>query len=179
MSAYSARAQPYLDALAAAVFAEVHVRDWLVAGTAMEGPYRGAASLHGEQAARRRPMRQPFYCNYWCGRDRRCTCRVAGARGLETDMMVFLQAPTGRRLGISIEMKAPGDRLKPGQAACYALRAACWCEGRTGYAAIVPHDDWLTAILCPDADLDGPDIAAFDRAIGHGEAARIVTGWPA
>lgn len=178
MSAYSMRAQPYLDALAAAVFSSDAARDWLVAGTCWDAAYRGAQSLHAEQAARRKPMRQPFYCNYWCGLDSRCACRIEGAKGLETDMMVFLQAPTGRRLGISIEMKAPGDRLRPGQAACYRLRAACWCQGTTGYSAIVPHDDWMTAIICPDADLGGTDIAHFDRAIGHGEAVQRVAGWP-
>lgn len=178
MSAYSARAQPYLDAVAAAAFGQQGVRDGLVSGTALADRYRGSASLHAQQAARRKPMRQPFYSTYWCGRDRACTCRVEGARGLETDMMLFVQAQDGRRLGISVEMKASGDRLRPGQAACYALRAACWCEGRTGYSAIVPHDDWMTVILCPDADLGDGDVALFDRAIGHGAAAQRIAGWP-
>jgi len=179
MTAYSARAQPYMDALARGVFDSQTVRDWLVSGCEKGEAFIGAKSLHAEQKKRRRPTKQPFYCNYWCGQDARCACRVPNARGIETDMMVFLAADRdGRRLGISIEMKAPGDRLAPGQAACYPLRAACWRDGRKGYAAIVPHDDWMTVIVCPDADLAAPDMAHFDKAIGHGEAARIVPGYP-
>ncbi|MBC6438540.1 MAG: hypothetical protein GDA52_10520 [Rhodobacteraceae bacterium] len=179
MSAYSERAQPYMDALAKAIFQDQSVRDWLITGTAKGKAFRGARSLHKEQENLRKPTKQPFYCNYWCGRDTRCTCRVEGARGLETDMMVFLEAPDQRRLGISIEMKAPGDQLSPGQAECYPLRAACWCEGRTGYYAVIPHKVWMTVLLCPDADLTAADVTHFDKAIGHSEAGQIILGWPA
>jgi hypothetical protein len=48
MAAYSEKAQPYLDAIAASVFASQDVRDWMIAGTpaevSMQGPLLSSTS---------------------------------------------------------------------------------------------------------------------------------------
>lgn len=178
MAAYSTKAQPYLDAIALAAFSQPRVRDWLLLGTELEARYAGAASLHEEQAAVRPGTRQPFYCNYWCGRDARCTCRPKGSTGLESDLMLFLGTPDGRRLGLHIEFKHTGEPLRPGQAEAYPMRAACWAEGPYRPRGVLAHDDWLTVLFCGDEDLVSPRLAPFQRRIGHAEARKVIAGYP-
>ena len=178
--AYSHMAQPYLDAIASAVFSGQPVRDWLVEATRHASGYKGAKSLHREQGpVRGSGMKQPFYCNYWCGKDSRCTCRIEGSRSLETDAMFFLESGSGRRLGVHVEFKHAGEQLQFGQAEGYPLRAACWaCRSRCP-GPVVPHDDWLTVIFCGDAEKHGQQFAPFDRRIGHDEARAVIPGYPA
>lgn len=175
---YSDKAQPYLDAIAAAVFASQSVRDWLVADTPLAREYRGASSLHHEQKSLRPGTKQPFYCNYWCGKDSRCTCRIDGSRSLETDAMFFMEAGSRRRLAVHVEFKHAGEPLRPGQAEGYPLRASCWADRSKRPRSVLPHDDWLTVIFCGDMETDGEAVASFDRRIGHGEARRTIPGYP-
>ena len=44
---------------------------------------------------------------------------------------------------------------------------------------LVPHDDWLTVIFCGDAETQKPAVAPFDRRIVHGEARKMIPGYPA
>ena len=178
-NADSSRAQPFLDAAAEVVFSSQTVRDWLVARTRHAQAYTGAKSLHREQERLRPGTKQPFYCNYWCGKDSGCTCRIEGSRSLETDAMFFLEAGSGRRLGMHVEFKHAGEPLLPGQAEGYSLRAECWATRRIyDPRTVLPHDDWLTVIFCGDVETQEPAVAPFDRRIGHGEAGRIVPGYP-
>ena len=83
LPAYSGKAQPYLDAIAESVFASQTVRDWLIIGTPAERAFTGASVLIDEQRAVRwttKETKQPFWANYWCGRDSRCTCRIEGSK---------------------------------------------------------------------------------------------------
>jgi hypothetical protein len=92
MPAYSGKAQPYLDAIAESVFTSQDVRDWMVAGTPMEANYAGSVALIDEQRAvrwRTKPTKQPFWANYWCGRNSRCTCRIEGSKAIESDAISF------------------------------------------------------------------------------------------
>ena len=176
-ASYSFRAQPFLDAIADAVFSRQTVRDWLVAETHHAQVYTGAVSLHEQQERLRPGTKLPFYCTYFCGKDPRCTCRIEGSRSLETDAMFFLEAGSGRRLGVHVEFKHAGESLRPGQADGYRLRADCWVHHcpRT----VVPHDDWLTVIFCGDAETQEPAETPFDRRIGHLEARKMIPGYPA
>ena len=108
-TAYSSKAQPFLDTIAEAVFLRQTVRDWLVAETRHAQVYTGAKSLHRERERLRPDTKQPFYCNYWCGKDSPCTCRIEGSRSLETDAMFFLEAGSGRRLGVHVEFNHAGE----------------------------------------------------------------------
>lgn len=85
MPAYSGKAQPYLDAITESAFKSQEVRDWMITGTTAMVNYASAGILIDEQRAirwRTKPTKQPFWANYWCGRDSRCTCRIEGSKGL-------------------------------------------------------------------------------------------------
>ena len=129
MPAYSGKAQPYLDAIADAVFASPDVRNWLIKGIPAEADYAGAQALVDEQRAVRwhkQRTKQPFWANYWCGRDSRCTCRIEGSKGLESDAIFFLQNSSNRVLAVHIEFKHPNEAFGYGQPEAYPLRAACF-----------------------------------------------------
>ena len=177
-ASYNSRAQPFLDAIAEAVFSRQTVRDWLVAETRHAQIYTGAVSLHEQQERLRPGTKLPFYCTYFCGKDSRCTCRIEGSRSLETDAMFFLEAGSGQRLGVHVEFKHAGESLRPGQAEGYPRRAACWVCRSLCPRTVVPHDDWLTVIFCGDAETQEPAVARFDRRIGHVEARKMIPGYP-
>lgn len=178
MSSYSDKAQPFLDAIAAAIFAGQGVRDWLVAGTRAEAGYTGASSLHDLQYSLRPSTKQPFYVNYWCGRDSRCSCRPPESTGLETDLMAFLRSANRRVLALHLEFKHPRERLGHGQALAYRLRAACWCSGDYRPRTVMRHDDWLTAIVCDPGFHPSTELDHFDKVISHREAPRLFEGYP-
>ena len=178
MAGYSDRAQPYLDAIAQAAFASTAVRNLLLAGTPHVTDYANARCLDAEQFALRPNTKQPFYCNYWCGKDSRCTCRPEGSKGLESDLMLFMENAKDRRLGLHLEFKAPGERLSFGQAEAYRMRAACWASGRYRPRSVMLHDDWLCVIVCRRVEHPDGELSHFERVIDHAEAATIFPGWP-
>jgi hypothetical protein len=94
MPGYSSKPQPYLDAIADGVFTSQEVRDWLISGTPAETSFSGATVLVDEQRVVRwksKPTKQPFWANYWCGRDTNCTCRLQGSKAIESDAIFFLR----------------------------------------------------------------------------------------
>jgi len=72
--AYSSKAQPYLDAIANGVFSSESVGDWLLKGIPFEADYLGSHALIEEQRKvrwQKATTKQPFWANYWCGKDSR------------------------------------------------------------------------------------------------------------
>jgi hypothetical protein len=181
MAAYSEKAQPYLDALAASIFTSQDVRDWLIKGTPVEAEYTGSAVLIDEQRAvrwARGPTKQPFWANYWCGRDSRCTCRIEGSRGLESDAIFFFRNSSGRILAVHSEFKHANEPFGFGQPEAYPLRAACFVETYHERRTVNPHHDWTTAIFCGPESLADPRLSHFQRVITHDEAARMIASYP-
>ena len=182
MAGYSARAQPYLDAIAKAVFSQEKVRNWLLAGTRHESAYAGARCLDAEQKACRRKTKAPFYCNYWCywcGKGPNCgISQRVGNNRVETDMMVFLESDKGPRLAIHIEFKQDGEELSCGQAEAYPLRAECWATSNYRPGGVMVHQDWLTVIFCGDDKDDSSEVVPFDRRISHKEACSMIEHYP-
>lgn len=88
-----ARSCPLLmSRTAESVFTSQDVKDWLIKGTPVEVDYVGSRVLIDEQRVvrwRAKPTKQPFWANYWCGRDSSCTCRIEGSKGLESDAIFF------------------------------------------------------------------------------------------
>jgi len=85
MAGYSAKAQPFLDAIAEEMFSSTEFRDWVLRGTPHEANYRGADILIDEQQKVReknKKTEQPFWANYWCGKDTKCTCRIPDSKSL-------------------------------------------------------------------------------------------------
>ena len=180
MTSYSAKAQPYLDAIARGVFQSQDVRNWLIAGTPAEAAYSGARILIDEQRAVRwanKPTKQPFWANYWCGLDSRCTCRPPDSRGLESDAVFFLENPAGRVLAIHIEFKHANETFMPGQAEAYPLRAACFARTHEKRPTVNAHHDWMTVIFCGTEKLNDRRLANFRRVIPHREAAAMLPGY--
>jgi hypothetical protein len=181
MNAYSGKAQPYLDAIAAAIFVSREARDWLIAGASAAATYRGADVLIEEQRAvrwRGKATRQPFWANYHCGRDGACACRIEGSRSLESDAIFFLRNAAGRVLAAHVEFKHPREPFRPGQPEGYPLRAACFARTHASRPTLNAHDDWTTILFCDEAARADPRSAHFQRVITHAEAARTIPAYP-
>ena len=181
MTAYSGKAQPYLDAIAQAVFASQEVRNWLIRGTPSEQSYAGADVLIEEQRGVRwasKPTKQPFWANYWCGKDSRCVCRIEGSKGLESDAIFFLRNGAERTLAVHVEFKHPFESFGYGQPEAYPLRAACFARTHRERATLNAHHDWATVLFCGAECLSDERLSHFQRVITHEEAARVIPGYP-
>jgi hypothetical protein len=188
MSGYSAKAQPYLNAIADSVFTSQEVRDWLIKATPMEANYLGSDILIEEQEAVRwakRQTKQPYWANYFCGLDSRCTCRIEGSKSLESDAIFFFRKrrPVGdssRVLAVHVEFKHPREPFKLGQAEGYPLRAACFVKTQHERITLNEHHDWTTVIFCGAESLRYQRrlLDNFQRVITHDEAAVMIGGYP-
>jgi len=174
---YSPIATPALVALALATFDKPSVRDWLVSGTAKASRFTCTRSLHEEQAALRGTTKQPFFVNYWWGAKRLALCSEPGSKACEVDATLFFEAQDGARLAIHIEYKRKREKLNEEQAKAYPLRAAHFAVRDFCPPQVPFHDNWLTLLICAEADLTNPVISHFERVICHEEAARIVPGY--
>src|SRR5690606_18668914 len=92
--------------------------------------------------------KQPFWANYWCELDRRCTCRIDGSKALETDAIFFFRNSAMRTLAVHVEFKHPKETFGFGQPEAYPLRAACFAKTHHKRRAVNAHDDWSTVIFC-------------------------------
>lgn len=181
MVAYSEKAQPFLDAIADGVFTSKDVRRWLLKGTWAEMPYADSEPLIDEQRSVRwakRQTTQPFWANYWCGKDSACTCRIEGSRGLESDAIFFLKRADDRTLAVHIEFKHPNEAFGFGQPEAYPLRAECFSKTHTVRSGLNAHDDWTTVLFCGSETLSDPRKHCFHRVITHEDAAQHLEAWP-
>jgi len=181
MPAYSAKAQPYLDVIAESVFTSQNIRDWLIKGTPVEANYIGSTILIDEQRTlrwRTGPTKQPFWANYWCGRDSRCTCRIENSKGLESDAIFFLRNNLNRVLAVHVEFKHAKETFKFGQPEAYPLRAACFARTYNERPTLNEHHDWTTVIFCGEDSLEDPRLSYFQRAITHAEARSMISTYP-
>lgn len=181
MSSYSAKAQPYLDAIAQGVFTSQRVRDWLITGTPVAEDYLGSGVLIDEQRAvrwRKIPTKQPFWSNYYCGRDRNCICRIEGSKGLESDAIFFFRNSSDRILAVHVEFKHPKEKFGFGQPEAYPLRAACFAKTYHERPSLNEHHEWTTVIFCGPESISDQRLSHFDRIITHGEAQRMISGYP-
>ena len=181
MPAYSSKAQPYLDAIANGVFTSGKVRDWLIRGTPVEADYLNSNVLVDEQRNvrwQRSRTKQPFWANYWCGRDSSCTCRIEGSKGLESDAIFFFRNLSKRVLAVHVEFKHANEAFGFGQPEAYPLRADCFARTYFKRPTINPHHDWTTVTFCGEGSLLDGRISYFQRAITHDEAAEMISGYP-
>jgi hypothetical protein len=181
MSGYSAKAQPYLDAIAESVFTSQDVRNWLIRGTLVEERYIRSDVLIDEQRAVRwakRSTKQPFWANYFCGRDSSCTCRIEGSKALESDAIFFFRNSSTRTLAVHVEFKHPREAFKFGQPEGYPLRAACFVKTQHERPTLNEHHDWTSVIFCGAESLLDRRLSHFERVITHEEAARMIATYP-
>jgi hypothetical protein len=86
----------------------------------------------------------------------------------------------GRRLGMHIECKHPGDKFRPGQAARYRERLACWTQPGKGPRTIPRHEEAIAILLCDRGHRHAAtDIEKFHPVIYFDEIAARLPIYPA
>ena len=177
MTAYSDLELRYARPIANALLMRPDFRCWLLSGTKHGGDALEASPIGNVQAQLRSPrMTNPYWFNYWCPKDGRCVCRIG--TGIETDILVIFDCANGRRLGVHVEVKRPGDTLGYGQAESYPRRAACWVNPSTRPRTVAPHQDFMTLLVCGrelSADLR---LRYFDKVVFHDDVANQIPIYP-
>lgn len=174
---YSEQELKFARPLATQILEDAPFRAWLLKGTRFEDFGAAAIPLGEDQAKlRSKNLKNPYWFNYWCGKDAQCTCR-AKEGGIETDILIVLRLDD-RHLALHIEVKRSGDRLGRGQAESYPKRAACWKNPESRPRTVYPHQHFLTILVC-GRNLEGePDLAFFDRIVFHDEIQSMISGYP-
>lgn len=176
-SIYSELELKYARPLAAGLIADHDFREWLLSGTRYERLARTARHDSAlQQRQRGNTMTNPYWFNYWCGKDRNCACRVGTA--VETDILLVFDCEDKTALALHVEIKRPGDTLRSGQAVTYPRRAACWANEATRPRRIPPHSEFLTILACGSNLRGNPDLIHFDKVIFHDEIATHLNPYP-
>ena len=173
MARYSDLELRYARPVAQAILDDDTFRDWLL----QETDHVGALPIGAVQGSLRSPtMKNPYWFNYWCGKDARCACRIG--TGIETDILLIMNTRDDRRLGLHIEVKRPGEHLGDGQAESYPRRAACWANPATRPRTVTPHDEFLTMLICGRELAEDERLRFFDKVVFHDQIAECVTPYP-
>jgi hypothetical protein len=175
--AYSELELRYARPIANGVLENDAFRSWLLAGTKLgDGICQSLPVGRVQAELRSQTMKNPYWFNYWCGKDARCACRIG--TGIETDILIILDCPSGRRLGLHIEIKRPGEHLGNGQAESYSRRAECWATPSTRPITVLPHQDYLTMLVCGRELERDPRLRFFDKVIFHDKIADQILPYP-
>jgi hypothetical protein len=177
MVRYSELELKYARPIADAILGSRDFRRWLFSGTkygALDCDFVPAGPL---QAALRSPtMKNPYWFNYWCGRDARCACRIG--TGIETDMLFILSLPGGTQTALHIELKRPHEHLGEGQAESYPRRAACWSDKMSRPKTVLPHNEFITMLVCGSELASDPRTNHFDKVVVHEQLAKLIQPYP-
>ena len=167
MGAYSDLELKYARPIANAILSDGDFRSWFLSETRLGEKVKLAIPVGEAQGRLRSPtIKNPYWFNYWCGKDSRCTCKIG--TGIETDILLIL-AYGERKLGLHIEVKRPGEMLGNGQAESYPRRAACWADAETKPRTVLSHDDYLTVLVCGENLASDPRLSHFDKVIYHSD----------
>src|SRR3954451_17680717 len=129
--AYSESELAYARPVAKALIEDSGFRGWFLSGTKFEvGAVDACPLVEAQSKLRSRSMKNPFWFNYWCGKDAKCTCRIGS--GIETDMLIILSFPDERTVALHVEMKRPGDNS--GKRASRLLSSASRMLGKFDYS---------------------------------------------
>lgn len=174
---YSELELRYARPLASGLTGNPAFLQWMLAGTRHEQLAQSATHDADAQRLRRgQPtMRNPYWFNYWCGKDQLCTCRIGTA--IETDILLIFEC-NGTGLAIHVEVKRPGEKLGDGQAATYPRRAACWADEASRPKRIPAHTAFLTLLACGDNLVGSEEVAHFDKVVLHKEIANWISPYP-
>jgi hypothetical protein len=175
--AYSDAELRYARPLANALLEDEVFRNWVLFGTRLGNSVTSVTPIGAVQGKLRSPnLKNPFWFNYWCGKDSRCECRIG--TGIETDILLIFDCVNGRRLGLHIETKRHGDHLHEGQAESYPRRAACWADEARRPKMVPPHDDYLTMIACGRELASDLRLKHFDKVLYHDDVALKLSPYP-
>jgi hypothetical protein len=177
MVAYSHRELNYARPVATGLINDKFFRQWFLARTQYASDYCLADPIGKSQSSlRSSKMKNPYWFNYWCGKDSQCLCRIG--TGIETDVLLVLERDNGRRLALHIEIKRPGESLENGQAESYPRRAECWVNSNTRPRNVPSHHDFLTIIVCGRNLGSESRLGYFDKVIFHDEVASQLEAYP-
>ncbi|HWA89197.1 MAG TPA: hypothetical protein VG889_04135 [Rhizomicrobium sp.] len=179
MAGYSHLELKYARPIATAILGDADFRGWLLRSTRHGGPTYQPVDAQLARGLRSATMRNPYWFNYWCGKDKRCVCREAPDKaGIETDILIFLDAESVPRLALHIEIKRPGEEFLEGQAESYPRRAACWANSCTRPGTVVQHGNSLTVLVCGRELARDPRSRHFDKVVFHEEVAARIPVYP-
>ncbi|HXR95810.1 MAG TPA: hypothetical protein VN718_08025 [Rhizomicrobium sp.] len=178
MAAYSEHELRYARPVARAIEEDGDFRRWLLSGTRFGSALLEARPIEKsiQRDLRSSTLKNPYWFNYWCGKDSKCVCRVED--GTETDILFILDYANDKRLGLHIEVKPPGEQLRVGQAESYPRRAACWANPDTRPRTVPPHQDFLTMLVCGQELASDKRVQNFDKVIFHNDIARRIKPYP-
>lgn len=178
MAAYSEQELRYARPVALAIQESSAFRQWFLAGTrhgnSILEAYPVAEGI--QRSLRSRTLKNPYWFNYWCGKDSKCACRVG--TGIETDILFILDCGDGGRLGLHIEIKPPNEQLGNGQAESYPRRAQCWANANTRPRTVSAHQDFLTILICGRELGSDQRIQFFDKVVFHDDVAQRINVYP-
>jgi hypothetical protein len=175
---YSESELKYARPLANAIIDDSDFRQWLLEKTEFEHVSGKLIPVGVEQEKlRSKGLKNPYWFNYWCGKDSQCMCRVKEG-GIETDILIVLRSENGIHIAFHIEVKRPGDKLRVGQAESYPRRAACWANPDSRPRTVYPHQKFLTILACGRDLATDPDLSHFDRVVFHDEIERMIGLYP-
>jgi hypothetical protein len=177
MPNYSELELDYARPLAEGLINSKIFRRWFIAETRYAYDYSLAGPIGKGQSDLRSPkMKNPYWFNYWCGKDSGCWCRIGTA--IETDILLVFERDNGHRLALHIEIKRPGEALRVGQAESYPRRAQCWLNSNTTPKNVPPHQDFLTIIVCGRNLGSDLRLGFFDKVVFHDEVACQLEAYP-
>lgn len=151
----------YAEPFANSLVTDPAFRSWVVRQSKFAVFAQGARLLHEEMWAKRSKSSSTWWRSHYTEK-----CRCQGCRGQETDILAIFEATNGMRFGLHFEVKQPADDFtKEDQAANYAIRANCWATSAP--AAVVPHSDAATMLLCSALKLSdyAPHVSKFGSRI--------------
>jgi len=164
---YSEKEIRYVRPIAAAILGNPAFRSWILERTRFRSESLTPIPAEAQARLRSKNLKNPYWFNYWCSKDRQCACRVG--TGIETDILIILAGGTDRRIALHVEVKRPDEALGDGQAESYPRRAACWSRAATRPRYVPEHDDFVTLIACGRNLEADARLMNFDAVLFHDE----------
>lgn len=160
----------YAEPIARALQDSAEFRRWFLSQTRFGNLFRDAVLLHERMKSQRSAAAESWWRSHYTEK-----CRCLGCSGQETDLLAVFDS-AGSRFALHVEIKRPGDRFPAhkDQAGNYRLRAACWA--RHAPAAVLPHDDADTVLICAESQMTefAPHLSKFGTTLTFDSIARAL-----
>ena len=120
-----------------------------------------------------------FWWKDWFCPKGRCTC--PNLIDTQIDILAIFERTDGRRLGLHIECKRPGDTFEDSkQASRYPERLKCWTQPGKGPRKSLPHQEAVAILICDrNHGHSTEDIRQFDGVIYFDEISMRIPIYPA
>lgn len=180
MAAYSSYELGFARPIAESLLSDSEFLEWVLNGTRFSS--RGATPVDAAQqlSLRNKGLKNPYWFNYWCGKDKMCLCRESPEKsGIETDILIVCDLEAGIRGAIHVEVKPPGEKLLDGQAESYPRRAWCWSNSQSRPRTVLPHSEAVTILACGRELNSDERTKCFDKVVFHDDLRNRIANYPA